>query len=64
MKRMSQACINHPENFCYTCGKFTTKDQRKNIAKRLKAAYQSYFGIKLSNQDKCWAPHHCCTTFE
>ena len=59
---MNRACVNHPGNFCYICGKFTTKDQRKNLAKRLKAAYQSYFGIKLDNQDKSWAPHNCYTT--
>jgi hypothetical protein len=62
MKRTSRACFIHPDNFCYVCGKFTTKDQRKNLAKRLKVAYHCYFGIKLGDQDKSWAPHICCTT--
>ena len=62
MNRAKRACVNHPDNFCYVCGKFTTKEQRKYIAKRLKIAYHHYFGVKLGDQEKSWAPHICCST--
>ena len=50
MKRTSRACVNHPDNFFYICEDFTTKEQGNNLAERLKAAYQSYFAIKLGDQ--------------
>lgn len=52
--------VNHPDNFCYACGKFTPHDQRKNISAKLKIAYKHYFGCKLRDEDRSWAPHICC----
>ena len=56
-----RTCVNHPDNFCYVCGKFTPSDQRKNITSKMKTAYWYYFGCKVGDQDKSWAPHICCT---
>ena len=43
------------------CGKYTPKDQQKNMSSKLKTAYKCYFGCKVGDQDKRWAPHICCT---
>lgn len=54
-------CINNPDNFCYICGKFTPKDQRKNLSSKVKIAYRHYFDCQVGDQDKNWAPHICCS---
>ena len=51
IKRTSRACVYHPGNFCYICESSLQKFT-KNLAKRLKVAYQFYFGIKLRDQEK------------
>ncbi|KAI6657155.1 hypothetical protein LOD99_15941 [Oopsacas minuta] len=61
MNTSRRQCTNHPDNFCYICGKFTPKHQRRNIANRVKIGYKYYFGCKVGDQDKNWAPHICCT---
>ena len=55
-------CKNHPDYFCYICGNFTLPHQRKDINEFVKKAYLTYFGIKIGNQDKTWAPHKVCNT--
>ena len=55
-----RGCCNKPNCFCYICGKFTTKSQRKSITTLVKNAYHAYFGMKLGDQDKKWAPHVIC----
>jgi hypothetical protein len=56
-----RGCLNSSDCFCYICGKYTVTDQRKNITHRVRVAYQHYFGCKIGDQDKQWAPHVCCT---
>jgi hypothetical protein len=56
-----RCCLNSSDCFCYICGKYTPSDQRKNITRRVRVAYQHYFGCKIGDQDKRWAPHVCCT---
>ena len=58
----TRKCVNHPDIFCYACGKFETKSQSKTITSKVKLAYEHYFGCKLGDQDKPWAPHLCCST--
>ncbi len=57
-----RSCTNHPDNFCYVCGQYTNKDQQRSVSKavKMKAAYFHYFGSKVGDQDKSWAPHICC----
>ena len=55
-------CLNHADNFCYICGKYTITTQRKNITPKVKLAYHLYFGCKVGDQDKEWAPHICCVS--
>ena len=54
-------CLNSPDLFCYICGEYTITHQRRNIDDFVKKAYQAYFGLKLADQDKHWAPHIVCS---
>src|SRR5258705_1433865 len=56
---MPRACINKPETFCYVCGEFTLVAQRKPFTPLLRKAYL-YFGCKVGDDDKGWAPPICC----
>ena len=51
-------CINNPDRFCYICGKITW--QKISINSKIKYLYKTYFGVKLGDQDKQFAPHICC----
>ena len=53
-------CVNHPDSFCYICGKFTPKSQTLNITSKVAIAYKHYFGCQVGDQDKSWAPHIRC----
>ena len=55
-----RSCKNKPDLFCYICGEFTLAGQRNQVTSFIKHAYYSYFGIKLGDQDKLWAPHIVC----
>lgn len=59
---MSRQCKKKPDNFCYICGEFTLVAQRKLLTALVKKAYHLYFGCKLGDQDKAWAPKICCNT--
>jgi hypothetical protein len=62
---MSRKCENSADKFCYICGEFTTADMRCNITSNVKKLYHAYFGYKLGDQDKPFAPHiacQCCTS--
>ena len=53
-----RSCVNHPNVFCYICGKFTLKSSRKPISDFVKRAYLGYFGVKLGDQDKHYLHSH------
>jgi len=57
---MPHNCVNSADNFCYICGELTFARQRKAITAIVKKAYHLYFGCKIGDQDKSWAPHICC----
>lgn len=58
---MPRDCKNHPDTFCYVCGSFTPKSQKRSITKDIEKIYRIYFGCPLGDQDKAWAPHIICT---
>lgn len=63
MSKMSSSrrfCVNSPNVFCYVCGEYTLPENRKNITNFVERAYMAYFGVKLGDQDKYWAPHSIC----
>ena len=57
-----RSCLNNPDSFCYICGEYTFKENRKTLCDFIKKAYLGYFGVKLGDQDKNWAPHQVCKT--
>lgn len=58
---MPRQCKNHPDIFCYVCGSFAIKSQRRKITNDLQNIYKLYFGCPLGDQDKAWAPHTMCS---
>lgn len=58
----SRGCINNPNSFCYICGEYVVKKRQRNITDFVKKAYYAYFGMKLGDQEKKWAPHIVCHT--
>ncbi|UYV69337.1 hypothetical protein LAZ67_6003267 [Cordylochernes scorpioides] len=57
---MPRRCINNPDILCYICEELTFKVQRRNLTPLIKKCHQLYFGCEVGDQDKTWAPHHCC----
>ena len=53
-------CKLNPDVSCYICECFTVPEQRQNIRDFVKKAYLAYFGIKMFNQGKFWAPRKVC----
>ena len=51
---------NKPDIFCYICGEYTLVPNRNPVTSSIKQAYHAYFGVKLGDQDKAWAPHMVC----
>ena len=59
---MPRKCVNSSDAFCYICGEVTFKSRRLSFTPLIKKCYESYFGCKVGDQDKSWAPHFCCVT--
>ena len=57
-----RGCVNNPNVFCYICGSYIISMQRQNITTFVEKAYYAYFGVKLGDQDRSWAPHTVCRT--
>ena len=56
----ARGCVNDPNSFCFVCGDFKLKKSRRSVDEDIKKWYYAYFGIKLGDQDKPWAPHTVC----
>ena len=54
---MPLVCVNSAENFCYICGEFTVFSQKRVLTSRTTKAYHQYFGCKVGDQEKPWAPY-------
>ena len=59
---MPRIFLNSVDSFCYICGELTFKAQKRNFTQLIKKCYHLYFGCKVGDQDKSWAPHICCAT--
>ena len=57
MSKERRKCALDPNVFCYISGRFTTPKERRKITDFIQKAYHPYFGVKLGDQDKPWAPH-------
>ena len=40
----------------------TFKSRRRSFTSLIKKCYEHYFGCKVGDQDKSWAPNFCCVT--
>ena len=63
MASARRSCKNKPEVFCYICGEYTIAPNRKSVTNFITRAYHAYFGIKIAEQYKAWAPHMVCKAF-
>jgi hypothetical protein len=43
---MPRKCVNDVDSFCYVCGDYTIKLNRKTITPLIKKIYELYFGCK------------------
>lgn len=59
---MPRECKNDANKFCYVCGHFSTKNQKRPITSSVRQFYAAYFGCHIGEQDKIWAPHVVCVT--
>ena len=59
---MNRRCKNHPDRFCCICGQVILASRLSPITHFVRKSYHAYFGIKLGDQDKSFAPHVCCLT--
>lgn len=55
-----RSCVTRADSFCYVCGSYIMKHKVKTISSLVKLAYHQYFGMKVGDQDKTWAPHVIC----
>lgn len=53
-------CVTSPDFFCFICGEYTIKKYQRNITDFVKKVYYAYFGLRIGDQDKVWAPHKVC----
>ena len=56
MSTKRRQCRNNPNVFCYICGEYVMAKYRFNVTDFTQKAYEAYFGMKLGDQDKFWAP--------
>ena len=60
---VKRPCKISSDCFCHVCGYYTSPEQKKlKVIPETKffIAYETYFGMKMGDQDKSWAPHFCC----
>ena len=58
-----KSCQNRPDIFCYICVEYTLVPNRNPVTTFMKQTYHAYFGMKLRDQDKSWAPHVVCKSY-
>ena len=59
---MPRKCVNSSDAFCYIRGEVTFKSRRLCFTPVIKKCHEHYFGCKVGDQDKSWAPHFCCVS--
>ena len=60
---LKRPCKISSDCFCYVCGYYINPRQMKHKIipeTKIFEAYEAYFGMKMGDQDKSWAPHFCC----
>lgn len=59
---MNRRCKNNPNRFCYICGHVVLPERKAKITDFVEKAYHAYFGLKLGQHLRPFAPHICCKT--
>ena len=61
---MPRKCTSSPDSFYYICGEFTVivASDRRSLTSNVKKLYHAYFGVKIWDHDKDFAPHIGCTS--
>ena len=59
---MPRKCVSSSDAFCYICGDVIFKSRRRSFTPLIKKCFERYFGCKVGDQNKSWAPHFCCVT--
>ena len=60
---IKRPCKIPSDCFCCACGYYISPQQKKHKVipeTKFFVAYKTYFGMKMGEQDKSWAPHFCC----
>lgn len=57
---MPRFCKNKADAFCYICGEFIVKGRQRRMTPLLCEAYEKYFGCKVGDHGRPWAPQFCC----
>ena len=60
---LSRKCKLSADSFCYVCSVSISLKQMKykiKLEAKFAFAYESYFGMKIDDQDKSWSPHVIC----
>ena len=57
---VSRGCTNSVDSFCYICGEFIIKKYQRDITENIKKLFKLYFGCRLGDEDKKWAPPIIC----
>ena len=53
---MDRNCKNNPDRVCYICGNVVLPNRQAKITDFMKKACHDYFGIKLGDRNKPFAP--------
>jgi len=53
-------CKNDPNIFCYVCGEFVVKKNRRKINDKVKSMYEECFGSKILGETIEWVPNCIC----
>ena len=63
---VKRLCKISSDYFCYLCGYYISPQQKKHKVipeTKFFIANETYFGLKIGDHDKSWAPHFCCGSF-
>lgn len=52
--------MKNQDNFCYVCGEYVVKKNKRNFTYLLRENYLQYFGLATENLDEQWTPSIIC----
>ena len=61
-EKIPRKCVNSADNVRYLRGEIKFASRKRALTPVIKGTYFLYFGCKVDDQDKSWAPHVCCTS--